>query len=124
MAFIDADLHYWAGVFDYRGTICMRKITGRPISPYIAVKHTSAEGLQPLVDAFGGTIKKSESYFVWCRTHLAAREVILALAPHMQFRKDIIKEVLEWWPHRIGEEKKPRTLARYIAGSAMSGGLE
>lgn len=105
---------YWAGVFDYSGTLKMRKHKDLRF-PHIAIKSCDKERLLLLVKLFGGTIRntnKQYSSWNWERTHSGAKEIILHLAPYLQVKTEELSEILKWQPYR--RPKMPNSIPAQI----------
>lgn len=102
----DAQWSYWAGVFDYSGSLMMRSHKDLRF-PHIALKSCDKEKLLQLVKLFGGTIRntnKQNTSWNWERTHSGAKEIILHLAPYLQVKTEELSAILKWQPYR-----RPRT---------------
>lgn len=103
------DLAYWAGVFDFAGSIRWRKAAGKR-TPTICLGSKNTDLLQQAFILFGGGIRKEGPYARWETTGTNAVRVITLLFPHLHKPIDI--NLLFWKASKRG----PR--ARVIISSA------
>lgn len=93
---------YWAGIFDVAGYIKMRQSHGLD-SPYIQLRTSHKSLLKALVEVFDGHITKLPCkskahvpYYQWCRTTIAAKQVVTCIFPYMKWPCEDARLILEW----------------------------
>ena len=107
----EKELIYWAGVFDFAGSIRWRR-TRQWKAPYTSLGSKQLELLEQLKTLFGGGIQKGKKYFRWSAQGTPARNVIKQLAPYMQRKLDA--ELLTWQPMKRGPKRNfPR--AKFVS---------
>lgn len=102
---VETDVSYWAGVFDFKGSIRMRTVhtEAKPVStPYIVIRSRSKEMLLPIQALFGGNIRYgiSDRTYTWDKTACGAREIVAKLYPYMKNHQAVIAEILAWRPSK------------------------
>ncbi len=107
-------LIYLAGALDYSGAVYMHKKPNGTDRPKVMMVSKDRDALQALADAFGGNVTHGKSLrgaYRWQRTHVGAKEMLLALRPFLVRRAAIADKIIAWEPGHPGavkQERKPR----------------
>jgi hypothetical protein len=100
----ELNLAYWAGVFDFAGSIRWRGTSATKHVPTICLARKDIRGPKQAKELFGGGIRREDRYFRWETTGSNAARVIGLLAPHL--RKGIDPSLLLWKASKRGPRVK------------------